>query len=98
MAEERLDEEFGWIERHCLACDDWWPADKEFFFSGGHGRLMSKCKACYTEIYKKDRGEKREELGLGQRLVANEVNGGSIPPSRSNGGQYEIPVGMASIL
>lgn len=35
-------------EKVCTSCDESWPADAEFFFSGGRGRLMSECKACYN--------------------------------------------------
>lgn len=36
-------------EKTCTACNESWPADKEFFFPGGKTKdgLMSKCKACY---------------------------------------------------
>lgn len=36
-------------EKTCNDCGESWPNDKEFFFSGGRHRLMSVCKACYTE-------------------------------------------------
>lgn len=35
-------------EKVCTSCDESWPADAEFFFSCGRGRLMSECKACYN--------------------------------------------------
>ncbi len=46
----RLDED-GHKEKHCFKCDEWWPADKEFFFRSGKGsrQLHSWCKACYIE-------------------------------------------------
>lgn len=39
-------------EKTCTGCGESWPDDKEFFFSGGHRRLMSVCKACYTETHR----------------------------------------------
>lgn len=40
------------VEKTCTGCGESWPDDKEFFFSGGHRRLMSVCKACYTETHR----------------------------------------------
>lgn len=39
------------LEKHCKRCEEWWPADTEFFFSdpGGQGGLFYCCKACYRE-------------------------------------------------
>ena len=39
-------------EKTCNGCGESWPDDKEFFFSGGKQRLMSVCKACYTETHR----------------------------------------------
>lgn len=39
-------------EKICHGCGESWPDDKEFFFSGGRHRLMSVCKACYTETHR----------------------------------------------
>ncbi len=61
---ERLDED-GRLERHCSRCDEWWPADKEFFYTSGpyNGKgppqLHSWCKACYQEVRVKRRLAKR---------------------------------------
>ena len=46
--EQRIDED-GELEQKCSQCQDWWPADLQFFYSAGHGKLMSVCKACYLE-------------------------------------------------
>jgi hypothetical protein len=38
-------------EKFCTRCDEWWPADKEFFYadlSDATG-LFYCCKACYQE-------------------------------------------------
>ncbi len=61
---ERLDED-GNLERRCSKCGDWWPADREFFYSSGpaeKGKLHSQCKACYDA----DRRERREKKALQQ--------------------------------
>ena len=58
----RLDDD-GELERHCPRCDEWWPADNEFFFTSGTGRkkgLHTWCKACYLEYRKA--GRQREKL------------------------------------
>ena len=39
----------GALEQQCSRCQEWWPADLEFFYSAGHGKLMAMCKACYLE-------------------------------------------------
>ena len=50
---------------------------------GKAGYLRTRLEYDLTRMHTRRRnGKTREELGLGQRLVANEKNGGSIPPSR----------------
>ena len=46
MSNKRKSED-GWDEKQCTDCGEWWPDDKEFFFSSGPGILMTQCKACY---------------------------------------------------
>ena len=36
------------LEKSCGRCDDFWPADEEFFHKRGEG-LHSYCKACVSE-------------------------------------------------
>jgi len=38
-------------EKFCVRCNDWWPADLEFFYSdpSAAGGLFSCCKACYSD-------------------------------------------------
>ena len=54
MGKERLDGD-GQLERQCTKCDEWWPADKEFFYTtgankeSGRDELHPWCKACYQE-------------------------------------------------
>lgn len=45
-------------EKHCKKCDEWWPADGEFWYPDkkGVGGLMFCCKACYFELYRSSRG------------------------------------------
>ena len=39
------------LEKTCGTCEESWPADLEFFYSGGKTKdgLMSECKACYND-------------------------------------------------
>ncbi len=53
-------------EKVCTSCDESWPADSEFFFSGGRGRLMSECKACYNGSR---RPPKQSESGVLTRIL-----------------------------
>lgn len=48
-------------EKYCPRCDDWWPADKEFFWET-KGKLFYCCKACYHEMDK--RAGRRGALGV----------------------------------
>lgn len=36
------------IEKFCTSCQNWWPADREFFHRqpSGHLGLRSQCRAC----------------------------------------------------
>ncbi|MCR6477556.1 hypothetical protein VG_p32 [Variovorax phage VarioGold] len=47
----RLRETVDGVEKLCTKCDEWWPADREFFFGDPEGvhRLFYCCKACYRE-------------------------------------------------
>lgn len=38
-------------EKLCTKCDEWWPADLEFFYAdrAGAGGLFYCCKACFVE-------------------------------------------------
>ena len=45
------------VERHCPRCNEYWPADAEFFYTS-KGRLRSWCKACVSD----DRNAKRTTL------------------------------------
>ena len=39
------------LEKRCTRCNDWWPADGEFFYSNPRhvAGLADWCKACYSE-------------------------------------------------
>lgn len=39
-------------EKRCTRCDEWWPADSEFFHIR-LGQLISACKACCNESRKR---------------------------------------------
>ena len=47
-------------EKHCSRCDEWWPADLEFFFSDPKRRdgLFYCCKACYREWFRANKEAK----------------------------------------
>ncbi len=55
IAKRRLDED-GNLERFCSDCEEWWPADREFFYRqsrrGGRAPLHTYCIACYLERVK----------------------------------------------
>ncbi|MCA0240175.1 MAG: hypothetical protein LCI02_04890 [Proteobacteria bacterium] len=36
-------------EKYCPRCDDWWPADGEFFWRR-RNELFFCCKACYHDM------------------------------------------------
>ena len=63
MPKERLDEDDE-LERYCPKCDEWWPADREFFYGytdkDGNEVLHSWCKACYLEFRKAGRAKQKE--------------------------------------
>lgn len=46
-------------EKYCKGCDEYYPADREFFFGTGSFKkdgspcLETLCKACYKEKYKR---------------------------------------------
>lgn len=48
---DRLREAAEGLEKFCAKCEEWWPADREFFFGDPEGvaRLFYCCKACYRE-------------------------------------------------
>lgn len=50
-------------EKLCCACDEYWPANEEFFYKRGDVGLHSYCKACYQE--------RRKELRAGAPRKAN---------------------------
>ena len=56
----RINED-GEREKYCPRCQDWWPADKEFFYTSGKmsRQLHSWCKACYQEWRKVRRAAKK---------------------------------------
>lgn len=46
-------------ECHCPRCDEWWPADREFFYFL-RGKPVSFCKACY-KIDVQQRAKRRDD-------------------------------------
>ena len=55
-------------EKLCTACNEWWPADLEFFSAdpGGAGGLFYCCKACYKAKW----GDAREARRLAKKQLA----------------------------
>lgn len=54
-------------EKLCSRCEEWWPADGEFFWSDKNGLLglFYCCKACYYDMDKRPgrtSGKRAEEL------------------------------------
>jgi hypothetical protein len=51
VANGSLRHEEGQLEKRCGRCQEWWPADLEFFYpkKDGPAGLHSLCKACYGE-------------------------------------------------
>lgn len=45
----------GYVERYCPLCDEWWPANEEFFYAesrtGRRATRMRCCIACCAERY-----------------------------------------------
>lgn len=42
------------VERYCPKCQEYWPADQEFFHPRPDGRLDAQCRACSNE-YRRQR-------------------------------------------
>ena len=56
----RLDAD-GELERRCSWCDEFWPADTEFFQAGNTSfGLHCYCKACFTERRKAAKERRKE--------------------------------------
>lgn len=55
--QERLDEDGG-VERQCLDCGEWWPADKEFYHRNTKGArgMQPYCRACMVIRQGRGRG------------------------------------------
>lgn len=51
------------LEKLCAACNEWWPADDEFFSPdvGGAGGRYNYCKACAAEKIALKRQARRGE-------------------------------------
>ena len=57
----RINPQYGWEEKLCPKCGEWWPKDPEFFpviTSNGKDYLHSYCRACYYEYNNKRRNGK----------------------------------------
>lgn len=35
---------------YCSRCCEWWPSDEEFYYLNAHGKPVTPCKACRTEM------------------------------------------------
>ena len=62
-----IETELG-LEKYCKGCDEYYPAEKEFFYGTGIFKkdgshcLETLCKACYVEKYKSSRKMKKMEV------------------------------------
>lgn len=59
--------EDGDLEKRCNKCNEYWPADTEFFYSneGKGDGLSGYCKACYIENrYPTGRGSVGHKFGV----------------------------------
>ncbi len=61
---ESTDPELGRV-RLCRGCGETWPVDDEFWFFQD-GKVMGRCKACWSERIRDDRGRQRFEHPLSQ--------------------------------
>lgn len=61
-------------ERRCPRCDEWWPADMEFFYSdkGNPSSLSDWCKACYAD-YRSEAAAKRD-AAIRQRAATRDAS------------------------
>ncbi len=64
--EREIINEDGELERQCAKCEEWWPADPEFFHRNPrHPRgLHIYCKACMSEARRKSYNRKKARLVL----------------------------------
>lgn len=53
--------EYGGYEKLCHDCQEWWPADTEFFYKdkANSDGFMCYCKDCYTIRKKKSLAKKK---------------------------------------
>ncbi len=67
-------------EKTCTACGESWPADREFFYSGGNTKdgLMYECKACY------DSRRRRRKKEAPRGVITQDLQGFFLPISSKN--------------
>jgi len=65
------------IEKRCYRCHEDWPADEEFYYRLGDGRLHSYCKACVTE--------RCRELRSGATRIVNRRSNNATPTIQRTG-------------
>ena len=86
----RRNEEFRWLEKFCPKCQEWWPADPEFFYADRSSKdgLFQWCKACYM-----DYRHSRRPPGAVRRLLPKEdarVRSREIVELKSQGLTFEV--------
>lgn len=52
------------VERYCPNCQEYWPADTEFFHPRPNGNLDSWCRACSNEHKRQRAARKRAQVVL----------------------------------
>jgi hypothetical protein len=57
------------IERLCGGCGEWWPKDDTFWFFDRRGKVLGRCRACWSE---RRRGE-RLDNGRRRRTFETDI-------------------------
>ena len=59
-------------EKLCTRCNEWWPADEEFFAPNaqGSGQLFHYCRACQVEWQRGQRVKKRAAMARAMERTA----------------------------
>jgi hypothetical protein len=67
-------------EKRCPRCDEFWPADTEFYYStpSKADGLSSWCKSCYLTWKQEKAAEKSSENSVSQRPVKTQSNNARI--------------------
>ncbi|MCF7770488.1 MAG: hypothetical protein E2602_14360 [Achromobacter sp.] len=82
----KIETELG-TEIQCSRCKDFWPADREFFYTA-RGKLHPWCKACYLSdekvIQKTERWKESQRVA---RAARNQIGPLGAVPARAGYGE-----------